>query len=241
MAKRPRPRTDRGARVERAPAEVKQRKIRKPVKVKPRCEAQAQYCDMIENNDVTICNGLAGTGKTLLAVGMALKLMHENPDVYKKLIMVRPYVHVEGEGMGFLPGDIDDKMSPFTAPMFDSLECFLDRSVIDGLKDSGAIEVCPVAYMRGRTFNNAIIIFDEAQNSRWEHMKMFLTRIGFKSKAIIEGDSTQSDLDKKHQDDNGLIQAVERLHGVEGIATIRMGKGDIQRSPVVKRILERLE
>ena len=143
--------------------------------------------------------------------------------------------------MGYLPGDIDEKMKPFVAPMFDSLNFFLNQGEMQTLIDSGTIEVIPIAFMRGRTFNNAIIIFDEAQNSRWSHMKMFLTRIGFNTKAIVEGDITQSDLPREHQEDNGLLVAAARLEGIKGIGLVSLEQEDIVRSPIVRRILERLE
>lgn len=218
---------------------IKHRSIKREIKIEPRTDGQVEYSEAILNNDIVICNGYAGTGKTLCAVGMALSLMSKYPHKYNKLIMVRPYLMVSGEDMGFLPGDIDDKMKPFVAPMFDSLNFFLSQGEIASLVDSGTIEVIPIGYMRGRTFNNSIIIFDEAQNSRWEHMKMFLTRIGFNTKAIVEGDVTQSDLGKHCE--NGLTIAAVKLHGVEGVATISLTKQDVVRSPIVKRILERLE
>lgn len=228
-------------RTRQEPRVNKYRTVKREVSIKPKTEGQEHYLSLIEEKDVVICNGLAGTGKTLLAVGAALNLMSQHPNKYRKLIMVRPYVTVEGENMGFLPGDIDDKMRPFVAPMFDSLNFFLNQGEIQSLTDTGTIEVIPIGFMRGRTFNNAIIIFDEAQNSRWSHMKMFLTRIGFSSKAIIEGDVTQSDLPFEFKEDNGLLVAAARLEGVEGIGIISLEQEDVVRSPIVKRILERLE
>jgi phosphate starvation-inducible protein PhoH and related proteins len=228
----------------REPKELKPmnyRTIRRPINIEPRTDGQAEYIDCIDNNEIVICNGLAGTGKTLIAVGHALRLMHEHPLKYKRLIMVRPYIHAQGEDMGYLPGDIDEKMKPFVAPMFDSLDYFLNKGEIQGLVDSGTIEVIPIAYMRGRTFNNSIIIFDEAQNSRWNHMKMFLTRIGFNTKAIIEGDVSQSDLDEDVRGDNGLLVSAEKLEGVRGIGVVNLTQQDVVRSPIVRRILDKLE
>lgn len=217
------------------------RSIKKEVKIDGRTDGQKDYLSMIEDMDITICNGLAGTGKTLIAVGAALSLMSRFPEKYKRLIMVRPHVLVPGEDMGYLPGDIDEKMKPFVAPMFDSLDYFLNKGEIASFVETGTIDVIPIAYMRGRTFNNSIIIFDEAQNSRWEHMKMFLTRIGFNTKAIIEGDVTQSDLPKETRDNNGLLVAAQRLGDVEGIGVINLEKTDVVRSPIVKRILSAIE
>ena len=225
----------------REPKTNRWRTIKKEIEVEPRTDGQAKYIDLIEDNEIVICNGLAGTGKTLLAVGQALSLMQRYPNRYKKLIMVRPHVHIEGEDMGFLPGDINDKMRPFIAPMYDSLGFWLNQGEIQTLVDSGTIEVIPVAYMRGRTFNNAVIIFDEAQNSRWAHMKMFLTRIGFNTKAIVEGDISQSDLPPEHRENNGLLVAGARLSNVKGVGTVSLERDDIVRSPIVRRILDKLE
>ena len=218
----------------------KYRKIKKEIRLEPRTKGQSKYISLIENNEITICNGPAGSGKTLLAVGSALRLMEKYPNKYRRLIMVRPYVHVQGEDMGYLPGGVDEKMAPFVMPMFDSLDFFLSQSEILTLKDSNTIEIIPVAYLRGRTLNNAIVIFDEAQNSRWEHMRMFLTRIGFDTKAIVEGDISQSDLVDKYKSENGLVVAGSRLEGVKGVGIISLEREDVVRSPIVRRILERL-
>lgn len=214
---------------------------KREVCVTPKTKGQARYIESVELNDVTICDGAAGSGKTLMAVAMALKLLSENPAKYTRIIMVRPAIVVKGEDMGYLPGDADDKMRPFIAPMMDSLSYFLNQGEIQSLFDSGAIDVIPVAYMRGRTLNNCILIFDEAQNSRWEHMKMILTRIGFNCKTIIEGDVTQSDLDGVNAQNNGLKLAFQKLQGIDGIGLVKLETTDVVRSPIVRRILERLD
>lgn len=226
-------REERLARVPRGP--------KRDIEVKAKTKGQESYIESIQNNDVTICDGAAGSGKTLMAVAMALKLLSENPHKYNRIIMVRPAIVVKGEDMGYLPGDADDKMRPFIAPMMDSLGYYMNQGEIQSLFDSGAIDVIPVAYMRGRTLNNCILIFDEAQNSRWEHMKMMLTRIGFNCKTIIEGDVTQSDLDGVNAQNNGLKLAFQKLQGVEGIGLIKLETTDVVRSPIVRRILERLD
>lgn len=227
-------------RIRGAASASRPRAVKRRVEFTPKSEGQEIYIEAIEDNDIVFCSGLAGSGKTILAVGMALRLMFDYPEKYKKIIMVRPYVAVEGESMGYLPGDIDEKMAPFLAPLSDGLDLFLNRGEILSLRDSGSIEVIPLAYMRGRTFSNCIVIFDEAQNSTWAQMKMFLTRIGFNTKAIIEGDITQSDLPLEIRSDNGLLVGASKLEGVEGVESVWLESEDVIRSPIVKRILERL-
>lgn len=226
---------------EQLPAAVRYRCIKKSISIEPKTPGQAVYLNSINTNDITICNGVAGTGKTLLAVGAALKLMHEHPEIYSKLIMIRPYVGVPGEDIGYLPGDANDKLKPFMVPLYDSLGQLLTTSEIQSMSERGVMEVIPVTFMRGRTLANCVIIFDEAQNSRWEHMKMFLTRIGFNAKVIIEGDISQSDLDRQHKESNGLKLAIDKLSGVQGLQVVNLVTSDIVRSPIVKRILEKLE
>jgi len=172
---------------------------------------------------------------------MALYLLKERPDKYTRIIMVRPAVTVKGEDLGFLPGDIDDKMKPFMMPMIDSLKFFIMNSDVLGLMDSGIIEISPISHMRGRTFNNCIIIFDEAQNSTVSQMKMVVTRIGFNTKLIIEGDVTQSDLDTVDGASNGLQDAMNRFEGVDGVGVCSLGSKDIVRSPILNRIIDTYE
>jgi phosphate starvation-inducible PhoH-like protein len=216
-------------------------KYKKEVKIEPRTDGQAGYVTLIEDNDITICNGKAGTGKTLLAVGMALHLLKDRPDKYTRIVMVRPAVTVKGEDLGFLPGDIEDKMKPFMMPMIDSLKFFMQNSDVLGLMDSGVVEISPISHMRGRTFNNCIIIFDEAQNSTFSQMKMVVTRIGFNTKLIIEGDVTQSDLDSADGVTNGLRDAMTRFKGLEGVGICTLGSEDIVRSPILNRIIDTYE
>lgn len=221
------------------------RTVRRPIdNVEARTEGQQAYLGLIESCDIILCDGAAGTGKTLLAVGMALKMLFDQPEQYRKLVMVRPAVTVRDEDIGFLPGDIDDKMRPFMAPMMDSMEFFLNQGEIMSLIDGGAVEVIPVSYMRGRTFNNCIIIFDEAQNSTIGQMKMVLTRIGFGTKAIIEGDVTQSDLVGDNGTNNGLRDVIDRFgkpNVLEGFGIAQLGSKDVVRSPIVRKLLSRYE
>lgn len=218
----------------------KPRTIKRRVEFEPKTEGQEIYLEAIEDSEIVFCSGAAGSGKTLLSIGSALQLMYEYPEKYKKIVMIRPYVPVEGEDMGYLPGDIDEKMAPFIAPIMDSLDYFLNKGEIATLHDSGALEVIPIAFLRGRTLNNCIVIFDEAQNSTWKQMKMFLTRIGFNAKVIIEGDVTQSDLPDDIRHENGLLVGAAKLEGVDGISCVYLETEDVVRSPIVKRMLDRL-
>lgn len=215
----------------------KRRVPRTQVDVLAKTEGQQYYIKSIEDNDVVICDGKAGTGKTLIAVGMAIKLLRDYPETYNRIIMVRPAVTVQGEDLGYLPGGIDEKMHPFIMPMLDSMRYFLDEGALSTMIGNGSLEIIPVAYMRGRTLNNTIVIFDEAQNSTASQMKMFLTRLGFNSKAIIEGDVTQSDLTGDDKINNGLADIMKRLNGVEGVSVVQLTADDIVRSPIVTRIL----
>lgn len=215
----------------------KKRVPRTQVDVLAKTEGQQYYIKSIEDNDVVICDGKAGTGKTLIAVGMAIKLLRDYPETYNRIIMVRPAVTVQGEDLGYLPGGIDEKMHPFIMPMLDSMRYFLDEGALSTMIGNGSLEIIPVAYMRGRTLNNTIVIFDEAQNSTASQMKMFLTRLGFNSKAIIEGDVTQSDLTGDDKINNGLADIMKRLNGVEGVSVVQLTADDIVRSPIVTRIL----
>ena len=169
---------------------------------------------------------------------MALRLLQERPDKYSRIIMIRPAVTVKGEDLGFLPGDIEDKMKPFMMPMIDSLRFFLLQSDVLTLVDSGVVEICPIAYMRGRSIHNSIMILDEAQNCTVAQMKMIVTRIGFNTKLIIEGDISQSDLELAEGRLNGLADVMTRFKDVKGIGICHLDKRDIVRSPILHRIIE---
>lgn len=216
----------------------KYRKIRSTVELKPKTKGQEEYIELIRTNDLTICDGPAGSGKTLVGVGMAIKLYKESNGFYNRIVIARPAVVACDEDLGFLPGDLDDKMKPYMLPIMDSLKTFLDESEILELFNLGVIEVVPIAYMRGRTFNKAICILDEAQNATAKQMKMFLTRLGFQTKAIVEGDSTQCDLNGPDRVNNGLVDAMDRLEDVEGIGVIELTPIDIVRSELCNKIID---
>lgn len=220
-------------------------KSRHLYKVKARTAGQRRYLDSIEQNTVTLCSGYAGTGKTACAVGMALKLVQDDSTNYSKIIVVRPAIEACGERLGFLPGGLSDKMRPLIQPVIDNLRLFIhDEGYLTTLIEpsstygSPLIEVIPMAYLRGRTFNNCVIIFDEAQNSTPQQMKLFLTRIGQDCKVIIEGDITQSDVFRERAK-NGLADAMTRLHEVPSVGVCILEAVDIQRSKIIGPILEK--
>lgn len=215
----------------------KPRKQKFSIVVEPKTNGQAIYIDSIKNNEITICNGKAGTGKTLLAVGVALSLLKENPLLYNRIVMIRPAITAGGEDLGYLPGGIDDKMMPFILPMLDSLKFYLRNSDVMTMMANGTVEISPISYMRGRTYNNCIMIFDEAQNSTIEQMKMVVTRIGFNTKLIIEGDVSQSDIINKEK--NGLADVIKRFSGIDGIGICSLSSSDVVRSPILNKILQK--
>jgi phosphate starvation-inducible PhoH-like protein len=193
---------------------------------------QKKYLDAIRKHDVTFGIGPAGTGKTYLAVAMALATLRAG--TVSRIILTRPAVEA-GEALGFLPGDLYEKIMPYLRPLHDALHDMLPAEDIQKHTERSTIEIAPLAYMRGRTLNNAFIILDEAQNSTTEQMLMFLTRLGHGSKAVITGDETQIDLPlHKH---SGLLEAHRVLRNVEGIAVIEFGKRDVVRHPLVQRII----
>lgn len=202
----------------------------------PRTLNQKLYLKSLENYDIVFALGPAGTGKTYLAVLFALSLLKKRQ--VKKLILVRPIVEA-GEKLGFLPGDFKDKVDPYLIPIYDGLYDALGKENVDKLIEKGTIEVAPLAYMRGRTLENAAIILDEAQNTTLSQMKMFLTRLGFNSKMIITGDVTQIDLPNKNY--SGLIEAVDLLKSIEEIKIINFEKYDVMRHPLVYKIIEKYE
>src|SRR5215831_10548662 len=197
---------------------------------------QKRYLDAIRNHDITLGIGPAGTGKTYLAVAMALAALREGK--VSRIILTRPAVEA-GEALGFLPGDLYEKIMPYLRPLHDALHDMLPAEDVQKNMERGIIEIAPLAYMRGRTLNNAFIILDEAQNSTTEQMFMFLTRLGINSKAVITGDETQIDLPPhKH---SGLLEAHRALKHIEGIAVVEFTKRDIVRHPLVQRIIAAYE
>jgi phosphate starvation-inducible PhoH-like protein len=197
---------------------------------------QKNYVDAIRHHDVTFGVGPAGTGKTYLAVAMALAALREGK--VSRIILTRPAVEA-GEALGFLPGDLYEKILPYLRPLHDALHDMLPAEEIQKHTERGIIEIAPLAYMRGRTLNQAFIILDEAQNSTTEQMFMFLTRLGINSKAVITGDETQIDLPPQKQ--SGLLEAHRALSHTEGIAIIEFTKRDIVRHPLVQRIIAAYE
>jgi phosphate starvation-inducible PhoH-like protein len=193
---------------------------------------QQRYLDAIEHHDVVFGVGPAGTGKTYLAVAEAVAFLTSK--LVSRIILARPAVEA-GEKLGFLPGDLQEKVNPYLRPLYDALYDMLDAERVNRLLERGTIEIAPIAFMRGRTLNDAFVILDEAQNTTTEQMKMFLTRLGFGSKAVITGDVTQIDLPSGRT--SGLVQAVEIVRAVEGIALVRFDDHDVVRHPMVQAIV----
>ncbi len=197
---------------------------------------QKRYLDAIRTHDVTFGVGPAGTGKTYLAVAMALKALREGK--VSRIVLTRPAVEA-GEALGFLPGDLYEKIMPYLRPLHDALHDMLPAEDLEKHTERGVIEIAPLAYMRGRTLNNAFIILDEAQNSTPEQMFMFLTRLGINSKAVITGDETQIDLPGHKR--SGLLEAHHALKGIEGIAIVEFTRKDVVRHALVQRIIAAYE
>ena len=201
-----------------------------------RTPRQVEYLQQIQDHDITFGIGPAGTGKTYVAVASAVDAMSR--DRVKRIVLVRPAVEA-GEKLGFLPGDLNQKVDPYLRPLYDALYDLAGYDTVSKMFERGAIEVAPLAYMRGRTLNQSFIILDEAQNTTPEQMKMFLTRIGFGTKAVITGDVTQIDL-QKHQK-SGLVEAGKILKNVKGIAFTHFLSADVVRHPLVQKIINAYE
>ncbi len=201
-------------------------------KVMPRTATQKEYVDSIRSETITFGIGPAGTGKTFLAVAMAASALVKGE--VQRIILTRPAVEA-GESLGFLPGDLQAKVDPYLRPLFDALYDMLDPDRVNAFFASGVIEVAPLAFMRGRTLNDAFIILDEAQNTTPEQMKMFLTRLGYNSKMVVTGDVTQIDLPSERR--SGLVTVSEVLEGVEDVRFIRFGGEDVVRHHLVQRIV----
>jgi phosphate starvation-inducible PhoH-like protein len=201
-------------------------------KIAPKNLNQKLYIDAIRKNPLTFGVGAAGTGKTYLAMAMAVSALLAR-DI-KRIILTRPAVEA-GEKLGFLPGDMAEKVNPYLRPLYDALYDMLDLTRVQKLQAENAIEIAPLAFMRGRTLNDAFVILDEAQNATREQMRMFLTRLGFNTKTIVTGDVTQTDLPDR--DRSGLAHAVSLLRDVSGVAIVEFSAADVVRHPLVQRII----
>lgn len=205
-------------------------------KVRPRTPGQVHYVNAIRDHELVLAIGPAGTGKTYLAVAMAIAALRQ--EKIRKIVLVRPAVEA-GENLGFLPGDLRAKINPYLRPLMDALAEMMDYEQLKKYLESDVIEVIPLAYMRGRTLNEAFIILDEAQNATVAQMKMFLTRMGQNSKIVVSGDTTQVDLPTPTK--SGLIDAMRRLKQIQGVASVQLHKGDIVRHRLVQDIVRAYE
>lgn len=201
-------------------------------KIRPMGAGQREYVKAIREHDLVICSGPAGSGKTYLAVAMAVNALRL--EKVRKIVLVRPAVEA-GERLGFLPGDMLAKVNPYLRPLLDALGDILDFEQVQRYLDKDVIEIIPLAFMRGRTLNNTFMILDEAQNTTVTQMMMFLTRMGHHSKIVVAGDATQTDLPEKI--DSGLIDAIHRLRKIHGVASVELSGEDIVRHPLVRRIV----
>jgi phosphate starvation-inducible PhoH-like protein len=204
--------------------------------VKPKTEGQKRYVETMFQNDLTFCIGPAGTGKTYLAVAAAASLLKQG--IVRRIVLARPAVEA-GERLGFLPGDLQAKVNPYLRPLFDALHDMIDFEQVKRFMVNDVIEVIPLAFMRGRTLNESVIILDEAQNTTPAQMLMFLTRLGHDSKMIVTGDATQIDLPENQQ--SGLIDALSKLRGIKGIGVVELERGDIVRHRLVQNIVNAYE
>ena len=204
--------------------------------IRPKTVGQRRYLDAVRSGTVTFGIGPAGTGKTYLAMGAAVRSLRARE--VNRLVLTRPAVEA-GERLGFLPGTLHEKIDPYLKPLWDALQDMMDADELVGHVERGVIEVAPLAYMRGRTLNDAFVILDEAQNTTPEQMKMFLTRIGFNTRAVVTGDVSQTDLPSGRR--SGLLAARDILRGIEGVAFAELGAEDVVRHPIVQRIVAAYE
>ncbi|MCL2196318.1 MAG: PhoH family protein [Treponema sp.] len=202
-------------------------------RVFPKSKNQAEYIRGMRESEICFCIGPAGTGKTFLAIAHALQMLLSKK--MRKLVLTRPVVEA-GENLGFLPGDLAQKIDPYLKPLYDAMESLVPYDIINRMEETRSIEIAPLAYMRGRSLNDCMVILDEAQNTTKEQMKMFLTRIGSGTRAVITGDSTQIDLARKT--DSGLLHALDILREVDGLNFSFLHTGDVARNPLIKKIIQ---
>lgn len=205
-------------------------------RLKPRTENQKEYIRIAAENSVTFCQGVAGSGKTHIAVGMALEYLLDNK--VKKIIITRPVVE-SGEKIGYLPGTAEEKLHPYLLPLLDEVNHFISSSHYSGLKTNNKIEIVPLGLMRGRNFHDCFIVADECQNASYDQLKMLITRLGRESKMILTGDTSQSDLHRHMQ--GGFYNMMEALENVDGIGVAKLAFSDIVRNPIIEKILIRLD
>jgi phosphate starvation-inducible PhoH-like protein len=205
-------------------------------RLKPRTENQKEYIRIAAENSVTFCQGVAGSGKTHIAVGMALEYLLDNK--VKKIIITRPVVE-SGEKIGYLPGTAEEKLHPYLLPLLDEVNHFISSAHYSGLKTNNKIEIVPLGLMRGRNFHDCFIVADECQNASYDQLKMLITRLGRESKMILTGDTSQSDLHRHMQ--GGFYSMMEALENVEGIGIAKLAFSDIVRNPIIEKILIRLD
>jgi len=204
-------------------------------RLKPRSINQKEYIRNVAENTITFCEGVPGSGKTHIAIGMALEYLIDNK--VKKIVITRP-VGEAGEKLGFLPGTAEEKLHPYLLPLFDEIDYFLKPQHFGKLKSTRQIEIVPLGLMRGRSFHNAFIVADECQNASYDQLKMLLTRIGIDSKMVLTGDLDQSDLERYNKE--GFKQIIERLNGVNSIGFSKLEISDIVRNPIIADIVDRL-
>jgi phosphate starvation-inducible PhoH-like protein len=205
-------------------------------RLKPRSENQKDYIRSMSENTITFCQGVAGSGKTHIAIGMALEYLLD--DKVNRIIITRPVVE-SGEKIGYLPGTAEEKLHPYLLPLLDEIKYFIPSSQYSSLKSNNKIEVVPLGLMRGRNFHNCFIVADECQNASFDQLKMLLTRIGLNSKMVLTGDISQSDLHRHYQ--GGFLNMIRSLDGIEGIGISELTNSDIVRNPIISKILLRLE
>ena len=215
--------------------QTSQRRHQTRKKLKPKTENQEDYIRCISEGDITFCSGPAGSGKTAVSVGLACEYFLQNR--VEKIIITRPVVE-SGRGLGFLPGSLTEKIAPYLVPVVEEMKLYLGRETWNSARSINAIEMCPLEYMRGRNFHNTFMILDEAQNATYEQIKMFLTRIGMGSKAVINGDISQTDLNTVNG--GGLDSCMDKLEDVEGVSICELTSDDIVRNGIISRILAKL-